>query len=511
MTASPTSARSILVTALLLALTADLLLRTHPWGLNFAIVALATFAGVFIVGRRMHDPVPADGWPVALMGILLSACLAWRDADELSAFNVVATVLAAGLVSARRHPGKLLRTTFFEHLHLAAVQAAHVITGAGFLLLSDLRSGNVNAEGQQSRWNRAWLGIALALPALLVFGSLLTSADGNFEYLITEVFQIDFWTLVGHTVVITMLGWGIGGWLRGRFLGIEFALPPAVLPNRPSLGMTEVVIVLGSLDLLFGTFVVFQLPHFFGGHDLILGTPVLTYAEYARRGFFELIVVAALTLSLLLAVDWLFRSDRRQEHRIVRALSVVMIALVGVMLASAMHRLVLYMEAYGMTTARVHAAAILLWIALGLVFFCATVLRGKRDRLPYAMIISGFLTLLAVNVLNPDAFVARVNMERLASDGTSDPRYTFNLSADAVPTLLGSIGGLPPEHRSVLADRLVCTYGERSEYDPDIRSWNAARVTAHLLVHEREAELRKYIIPGPIPGTAHQQNELGRP
>jgi predicted acyltransferase len=165
-----------------------------------------------------------------------------------------------------------------------------------------------------------------------------------------------------------------------------------------------------------------------------------------------------------------------------------------------MHRLSLYTEAYGLTTARVHAAAILVWIALTLLLFCVTVLRGKRNVLPFAMVVSGYLVLLGMNAVNPDALVARVNLTRLATDGRFDPQYTFRLSADAVPVLLEAVPTIEAVQRSALAGRLLQDYASPVT-GQDLRTWNAARATASALVREREAELRGYVIPSETSGT----------
>jgi hypothetical protein len=494
------AARFLLPTTLLLALAGDVLLRAEPWGINFTVLSLLAFAGVGVLGRLMHDPLPPEAWTIAGLGVISAACFSWRGSPQLAAFNFLATLLAAHLVTARKRPGDLLRMTFVDHLHHSLVQIFHLSAGFVFLLFRDLRTGGEESDGRRTRGGRVWIGIALAVPALLLFGSLLTSADAEFEYLITRVFRIDVWTLLGHAALIAVLSWVAGGWLRGRFIATELTALPVVLPRRIFLGATEIAVLLGSLDLLFGTFVVLQIPNFFGGHAAILDTPSLTYAQYARRGFFELIAVAALGLPLLLAVDWLFHAENARERRLTRALSIVMVALLGVMLASAMHRLSLYTEAYGLTTARVHAAAILVWIALTLLLFCVTVLRGKRNLLPFAMVVSGYLVLMGMNAVNPDALVARVNLTRLATDGRFDPQYTFRLSADAVPVLLEAVPTIEAVQRSALAGRLLQDYASPVT-GQDLRTWNAARATASALVREREAELRGYIIPSETSGT----------
>ncbi len=490
----PVVARSLLLTTLLLALAGDILLRVEPWGINFTVVSLLLFAGIGFLSLRLHDPMPPEAWPIAVFGIITAACFSWRDSSDLSAFNLLATFAAGLLVTARKRPGELLHMKFIDHFHQSLTQVIHLAAGFGFLLLRDIRAVDGVGETQPPRRGRVWLGIALAVPALLLFGSLLTSADANFDYLITEVLRIEIWSLLGHVALIALLSWMVGGWLRGRFLATDVDLSSFLFPRRVSLGVTEIAIVLGSLDVLFGTFVVLQIPNFFGGHAAVLGTPSLTYAEYARRGFFELITVGALSLPLLLSADWLFHAETARERLLVRALSIAMVALLGVMLASAMHRLSLYMEAYGLTTSRVNAAAILIWIGLTLLLFCATVLRGKRNLLPFAMVVSGYIVLMGMNAANPGALVARVNIARMATDGKFDPKYTFSLSADAVPVFLEAIPTMEAGHRSSLAGHLLQQYADPAA-GQDIRTWNAARAMAASLVRQREAELRGYVLP----------------
>ena len=53
------------------------------------------------------------------------------------------------------------------------------------------------------------------------------------------------------------------------------------------------------LDVLFAAFVVLQLAALFGGDEHVLRTAGLTYAEYAREGFAQLMAVAALTLAMI--------------------------------------------------------------------------------------------------------------------------------------------------------------------------------------------------------------------
>src|SRR3712207_1338717 len=84
-------------------------------------------------------------------------------------------------------------------------------------------------------------------------------------------------------------------------------------PAALSLGIVEVGVILGLLDALFLAFVAVQVRYLFGGAERVVETAGLTYAEYARRGFFELVTVTALVLPLLLLAHWFLR-DRKSTR-----------------------------------------------------------------------------------------------------------------------------------------------------------------------------------------------------
>ena len=65
---------------------------------------------------------------------------------------------------------------------------------------------------------------------------------------------------------------------------------------------TERLVVLGSIVGLFGVFLLLQLTYLFGNAPAVAGSGI-TFAEYARRGFNELTIVATLCALLLMALD----------------------------------------------------------------------------------------------------------------------------------------------------------------------------------------------------------------
>ena len=140
-------------------------------------------------------------------------------------------------------------------------------------------------------------------------------------------------------------------------------------------------------------------------------TAGLTYAEYARSGFFQLGALAAITLAVLLTIDvFTDTSEGPTRGRIVR-LSEACVGLTLVVVVSALRRLDLYENAYGLTMLRLYAAVFAGWIGVSLVLLGGWV-HKRRDRawFPAAAVGAGLAALLALNVINPEAIVVRRNV-----------------------------------------------------------------------------------------------------
>src|SRR4029079_6746249 len=106
---------------------------------------------------------------------------------------------------------------------------------------------------------------------------------------------------------------------------------------------------LGSLNLLFGLFVLIEAPYLFGGASHILRTAHLSYADYARRGFFELVTVVALAIPVLLGSHALMKKESPRAEAIWRGMSVLMVSLLLIVMHSAVNRMSLYVDLYSLT------------------------------------------------------------------------------------------------------------------------------------------------------------------
>ena len=90
-------------------------------------------------------------------------------------------------------------------------------------------------------------------------------------------------------------------------------------------------------------------------------------------------------------------------------------------MASALQRVYLYVDEYGLTQLRFYVTAFVAWLAVVLAWFILTVLRGRRDRFAFGALVTAFAAVLAINAVNPDAFVARTNLDRMHDGESSTP------------------------------------------------------------------------------------------
>lgn len=476
----------ILGTGLVLGVLGDSLLRAMPWGLNVTLCAAAlTTAAVLLVRRHGLTPGPDAPW-LALTVVLLGAAFMRRDSEVLAQFNVIAMIIALALGAASLHGARLAARRPLEYVRDGVTAAGGTIAGGVMLVAHDIDWRELPQEGRLRHVRSVGLGVLLAAPLLVIFGALFASADTVFSNIMRNVFAFDAASAASHT--IATLAWAAitAGYLRWSLLARPDTLPAPT--SASATGLVPVATALGLINLMFLLFVVVQLRYFFGGATLVEETTGLTYAQYAREGFFQLMVASGLVLPVLMGADHLVRGETAAHLTTFRRLASLLLVLLAVVMASALQRMRLYVGAYGLSEDRLYATAFMVLLLGTFAWFGWTVLRGRRGPFAFGALIQGFAVLAGLHVLNPDAFIVRTNLNRPAAERPFDAQYALALGADAVPRLLEALPRLDEQSRCVVATRLLAKWDSASQ--PDWRTWNWSRSRARRLVAERADALR---------------------
>ncbi|MFD0819925.1 DUF4153 domain-containing protein, partial [Micromonospora zhanjiangensis] len=314
----------------------------------------------------------------------------------------------------------------------------------------------------------------VSIVLLVVFGALFASADAAFAGLVADLLpdlSIDTvaeWVFLFAVLSVVLTGAayllaapvdlrGIAGGGRRRVRRLEWAVP------------------VGLLDLLFAAFVLVQVTVLFGGSEHVLRTADLTFAEYARGGFWQLLVVTTGSLLVIAGAGRWAPRRTRPERLLDRLLLGTLAGLSLVVVASAVHRMNLYTTAFGATRLRLLVTACELWLGLIFVLVLAAGIRLRAGWLPRVVLGAAVAALLGLVVVNPDRLIADRNIDRYARTGRLDVAYLATLSADAVP----AINRLTDRQRDCALYPIAT---DLTEHPDDWRGTNLARARARDLL-----------------------------
>ncbi len=299
-------------------------------------------------------------------------------------------------------------------------------------------------------------GLAIGIPLLCIFTALFASADRVFAGYIDDVFsRFSLADLTLQPIFVALLAWlAIGSFDLALGPSDRRPSPGEIVRgvSLPRLGFAEATIALVLVDALFLAFVTIQLQYLFlGPESLALRGGVTSHAQYAREGFFQLLVAAFLTLGVIWILEWLTRRDRLAQRTVFNALATVMVGGAVVMLVSSFRRLYLYELEFGFTQDRLFPHAVTIWLGVVLLCFVVALWTRRKQVLASGLLAACLLFVFGMNLINPDAFNAARNVERFTDHGKPlDIDYLGRLSTDATPVLVQSLELLPQAPRSRL-------------------------------------------------------------
>lgn len=427
-----------------------LVLPERQAGLGYALVLLAAGAVILTASKHRRDPFTLT---CAGLCTLLALVPVVRAADWLVVLSLLAggVLCAVGVVRGRTVPG------------FVAGVAALPLAGLRGLPWLGRTLAVLPGMGHSAALVRT---LVWSLLGLVVFGALFVSADALLaEWVGAVVPDLTVDVLVARLFVTVAVA---GVVLAASYLALN---PPRVDrttgASRPVTNRYEwlapVLVVVG----VFAAFLVAQATVVFGGHDYLRRTTGLTYADYVHQGFGQLTVATALTLIVISVAARKAPRATASDRLWLRASLGVLCAETLVVVASALYRMHVYQEAYGFTRLRLLVDLFEGWLG---VLVVAVVVAGAALRgawLPRFAIVSGVVGLLGLAVVNPDAWVARHNLDRFEETGKVDWYYLQDLSDDAVPVL----AGLPD-------DQAACALTGWGQDHDDWLEWNLGRSRA---------------------------------
>ena len=281
-------------------------------------------------------------------------------------------------------------------------------------------SDSVKKSSAATNAKTVLLGLLVTIPLTVVVAALLSSADSGVEHLLNNALGL-LTNNVMTTVFELACAVPVGLWLFAVLYSAgQRRLRPDPFPENavyeaklagartiPNLGLYAGVT---PICLLYIVYVCSQTTYFlsaFAGH-LPDGT---IYSDYARRGFFELCAIAVINLIVILVLTGCAKNGGKNRTKALTFYAVVLCLFTLFIIATALAKMVLYIDAYGLTLLRLYTAWFMVLLT---VVFLVLLIRQFTAKLPTAAILTGaFIVLFGVLCFSrPDARIAEYNIMR---------------------------------------------------------------------------------------------------
>ncbi len=454
------NSKHLWITALLLGLSFDILFWEKTPGISFSIfIALILLAGILVLADSGIRPNKRALGLILPIGFF--ATMTFLRAEPMTTFlNYSLTFVFLAFFALSYTGGRWFSYSLSDYI-VGFFKLAGSALGSPLGFINETRKAQKESGIEKKSKSIAPIlrGIMIALPIVFIFASLLASADVVFAQRMDNLIQLEN---MPEYIFRGILIFIIGYLLLGVFLHAARKSQNEKLIGEekpllsPFLGFTESSIVLGSVLLLFAAFVVIQFQYFFGGNANI-NIEGYTYAQYARRGFGELVTVALFSLFLFLGLSAITRREQKSHRKIFSALGISLVALVLVMLLSAFYRLNLYETVYGFSRLRTYPHIFMIWLGALLITVVALEIFHKERAFALAMTLAIVGFALTLNLLNVDSFIVCQNIARSENANWDlDYAYLADLSDDAVPALAEALEDSTTATRNLVAVSLAC-------------------------------------------------------
>ncbi|KLU67385.1 hypothetical protein DEAC_c05970 [Desulfosporosinus acididurans] len=306
-------------------------------------------------------------------------------------------------------------------------------------------------SGKYRAASKILIGLLAAAGLLMVIIPLLASADDIFRQLlerVPNVFRvININEIVPRLIVVTLVTclvfsylWSLLSCKVGLNKGSSDTLSGEVLKtdslqkSRAFLDPITVTSMLVLIDLLYTIFIAIQFSYLFGSLKFGL-PPNFTYSQYARKGFFELVVITLINLIILLGNMNFLKSSGTKLDQVVKLLNTILVASTFIILLSAHFRMSLYEDVYGYTYLRVLTHAFMVYLFVLLAVTLCKIWRQRTQLLKSYLVIS-IVAYTLINYVNIDNIIVKNNIERYNQGNPIDITYLTTLSYDVVPKLV---------------------------------------------------------------------------
>ncbi len=418
------------------------------------------FTGVMVILLIVvmnHFAIPMKGSTYLYYGasLLLGLSSAITSNDSIQVMNTIGTILLLNLsiLHQLHEDGKW---EFAQHFGKMTGMLFHGIAAVPYPFVDSVRYMKRTKFFKNDRLRNIFLGIVISIPILWLVIALLADADMLFsditsrifeKFVSPELFAITFMVLFGFFSCYCILcGAAAQTGLREK------------TPFKKGSAVTAETVML-LICVVYAVFCGFQIVYLFAGGFFALPEGI-TFSEYARGGFFQLLAVTMINVLLMVLCTTFFN-----ESKLLRILLTLMTACTYIMIFSAAYRMVLYVDAYRLTFLRVLVLLALLIIAFVLAGVIVSVYKKNFPLFRYSVAVIT-ICYLGFSLARPDYWIATYFLQQKEVMEVEDAEFlTQELSLDAAPVVIPLL-----QDGSRWGDVSIMKHEDNSIYVPDMET-----------------------------------------
>ena len=374
--------------------------------------------------------------------------------------------------------GKILGS-FFNPLSFIGESTIKFVDSIKEKLKINIKSNN------EEKMKRIFKAVLITIPIVLVIIILLSTADevfanifkGIFNRMINLLNSINISTSFVKTICIIISFF----YFIGLFYYICFKYEVINEKDNKSKKINDnftIKMILISLNLIYLVFCYIQIK------SLFMRNTTLNYADSARQGFFQLMIVSIINLVTILIAKKRENKDETKTNRFINYMSLIMIAFTFIIVISASIRMYFYESAYGYTLLR-----LLVYCALFTesILFIPTIIYilDKKINLPKMYFAIVLVIYVCMNLANFDNIIAKRNVNRYIETGKIDLYYLKNETAtDAINQIfkIMETGSDVDNVKAETSKYLKETFNDINEENMDFRDFNISKIFAKKLI-----------------------------
>ena len=488
----------IFLLALILGISVDYLFYGKPIGISFFVFISILIVFSLFLAKKFGQVLKRDQGFLLIPIILLSTGVFLRCSPFLVFFNTLGTIYLIFLFSNLFFGKKILNFYFLDYLILPFSVLGKYFQKAPSLFEKFWDLIQTKRKLGSPEFQGVVRGIIISLPILAIFIWLFASADIVFQKYLDELLKISIEPeIVSRVLIVLVSSYFFVGFFAKIFEDQKFETSQLKNNGAKFLGSIESSVILSLVSLLFLIFILIQFFYLFGEETYVWGIEeYITYSEYARKGFGELITVSIISFLLIYGIDKFGKRENVFQKRTFKILTSILVFELFIIMASAVTRLSLYVDGYGFTFSRLLSFVFLFWLFFAFLLFLYKIFSERKETLfLYSIFCLTILFLIGLNIFNPDAFIVKKNIERHIQGKQLDIRYFNQLSDDAMPEIVKIFERIEDEK---MKSEIACYLIKRKENltkfieTEDWQSFNLSKKRGLEVLQKYSKEIEKY-------------------